>query len=367
MSLLENNYASAQDMPLIGPTRPLPPSSVVKRLQQGAFVDLSCDKDNRIELIPALVPLLGHSKAYSTFYMSWLKKKDALNQDIFLIGSTGPLRRWLALHFCAIHGREVEYVALSGDTTESGVPKSCFVDMLFSSHIDLKQRREILPGGTSVFMDQAVVRAAIHGRVLVLEGLERAERNVLPVINNLLENREMALEDGRFLMAATRYDALARTQKKMDPRFIRTHPKFRVVALGVAVPPNPGTPLDPPLRSRFQGCRVFAVPPALLLAFARTRFDLSPAASVRLTAAAQFAALLRGDAKSPASQTHMLTKSPSPQVSEGARTLTVGPDPDSAPLPLLSEAALLSLASLWSRFPRLPVIASLHRALPWRS
>ena len=44
------------------------------------------------------------------------------------------------------------------------------------------------------------VRAALQGRVLVLDALERAERNVLPTLNNLLENREMALDDGRFLM-----------------------------------------------------------------------------------------------------------------------------------------------------------------------
>lgn len=55
---------------------------------------------------------------------------------------------------------------------------------------------------------QCAVRAAIHGRVLVLEGIEKAERNVLPVLNNLLENREMQLDDGRFLMAAERYDKL---------------------------------------------------------------------------------------------------------------------------------------------------------------
>lgn len=42
----------------------------------------------------------------------------------------------------------------------------------------------------------------------MLEGLEKAERNVLPVLNNLLENREMQLEDGRFLMSAERYDKL---------------------------------------------------------------------------------------------------------------------------------------------------------------
>lgn len=44
--------------------------------------------------------------------------------------------------------------------------------------------------------------------MLILEGIEKAERNVLPVLNNLLENREMHLEDGRLLIPASRYDEL---------------------------------------------------------------------------------------------------------------------------------------------------------------
>lgn len=52
------------------------------------------------------------------------------------------------------------------------------------------------------------MRAAIEGRILVIEGVEKAERNVLPVLNNLLENREMHLEDGRFLIPSERYDKL---------------------------------------------------------------------------------------------------------------------------------------------------------------
>ena len=56
------------------------------------------------------------------------------------------------------------------------------------------------------------MRAAVEGRVLVLEGIEKAERNVLPILNNLLENREMQLEDGRFIVAAERYDKLAKVQ-----------------------------------------------------------------------------------------------------------------------------------------------------------
>ena len=40
-----------------------------------------------------------------------------------------------------------------------------------------------------MYFDQSAVNAALHGRVLVVEGLEKVERNVMPVLNNLLENR----------------------------------------------------------------------------------------------------------------------------------------------------------------------------------
>lgn len=124
-------------------------------------------------------------------HLRWMLQKDLLGQDMFLIGRPGPLRRTIAMQYLQLTQRELEYVALSRDTTES----------------DLKQRREI-QNGTAVYFDQSAVRAATQGRVLIIEGIEKAERNVLPVLNNLLENREMHLEDGRFLIPATRYDKL---------------------------------------------------------------------------------------------------------------------------------------------------------------
>jgi hypothetical protein len=67
---------------------------------------------------------------------------------------------------------------------------------------------DFLSACAAVSVLQCAVRAAAEGRILVLEGIEKAERNVLPVLNNLLENREMHLEDGRFLIPASRYDKL---------------------------------------------------------------------------------------------------------------------------------------------------------------
>ncbi|XP_028166963.1 von Willebrand factor A domain-containing protein 8-like [Ostrinia furnacalis] len=170
--------------------------------------------------------------------LRWMMQKDSLGQDMFLLGRPGPTRRKIALQYLELTQRELEYVALSRDTTEA----------------DLKQRREI-QSSTAKYFDQSAVRAAVEGRVLVIEGIEKAERNVLPVLNNLLENREMHLEDGRFLVPAARYDKLLEehgAEEVSKWRLVRVDENFRVIALGLPVPRYSGQPLDPPLRSRFQ-------------------------------------------------------------------------------------------------------------------
>jgi len=163
--------------------------------------------------------------------LRWMAQKDKLGQDMFLLGLPGPARRRLALMYAELTGREVEIVTLSRDTTES-----C-----------LKQRREII-GRSAIFSDQPPVRAALNGRLLILEGIEKAERNVLPTLNNLLENREMHLDDGRFLMAPKTFDELAREMspsEMAEKGILRVHDNFRVLALGLPVPPFPGRSLDP--------------------------------------------------------------------------------------------------------------------------
>lgn len=198
---------------------------------------------------PELVPVKHISDSLPQTvaqHLRWIMQKDLLGQDMFLIGPPGPLRRSIAMQYLELTKREVEYVALSRDTTET----------------DLKQRREIR-SGTAFYIDQCAVRAATQGRVLLLEGLEKAERNVLPVLNNLLENREMQLEDGRFLMSAERYDKLLQehTKEELDSwKIVRVSEDFRVIALGIPVPKYKGNPLDPPLRSRFQARDIYYLP-----------------------------------------------------------------------------------------------------------
>ncbi|XP_044761445.1 von Willebrand factor A domain-containing protein 8 [Coccinella septempunctata] len=180
----------------------------------------------------------GNENQSTLHHLQWMMKKDLLGQDIFLLGPPGPSKRHLAMQYLELTNRELEYISLSRDTTES----------------DLKQRREIIDG-TAKYFDQSAVRAATEGRVLVLDGIEKAERNVLPVLNNLLENREMHLEDGRSLIPAHRYDELLEKygEEEMNKwKLVRVDENFRVIAIGLPVPRYRGNPLDPPLRSRFQ-------------------------------------------------------------------------------------------------------------------
>jgi len=176
--------------------------------------------------------------------LRWMMQKVKMKQDMLLLGAPGPLLRHTVFRFCELFRREVEYVGITRDTSEA----------------DLKQRCEIRNGGVE-YVDQAPVRAALHGRVLVLEGIEKAERNVLPLLNNLLENREMALEDRRFLLAPERAEQLQSEGRgsAWAEKLVPVHPEFIVVALGL---PGRGNPLDPPLRSRFASFSVSPTAPS---------------------------------------------------------------------------------------------------------
>nr|CAJ2467816.1 unnamed protein product [Leishmania braziliensis] len=198
-------------------------------------------------------------------YLRWIAQKEQLGQDMCLIGDPGPAMRWLVMLYSHLTRREIRVVYLNSDITES----------------DLKQRREIR-NGNLIYDDQSAVSAAVEGQLLVLEGLTRVERNVLPVINNLLENREMHLDNGSVLIHPARYDSLLQKlyESKLQQRghqqqsasdglrnveliaeakrelaqmgLVRVSERFRVIGITVPVPPYEGNPLDPPLRSRFQ-------------------------------------------------------------------------------------------------------------------
>jgi hypothetical protein len=176
-------------------------------------------------------------------HLEWMSKKRALKQD-FLLLSPPPTQftRLIALEFAHLNNLQVEIVSLSPDTTEA----------------DLKTRRDLVNSSVK-FSDQAPVRAALQGKMLILDGLEKCERNILPTLNNLLENREINLDDGRLIVSHSRFQTLLKNTAEASLRssgIVSAHPDFFVVSLTSPIPPYRGRPLDPPLRSRFQVRRV---------------------------------------------------------------------------------------------------------------
>ncbi|KAI8855148.1 AAA domain-containing protein [Chytridium lagenaria] len=208
-------------------------------------VKLSISDPRVWELVPDIVSPFYEDSQEILHHLRWIMQKDRMHQVIKnsrlganFVSPPGNLKRRLIFKYAELARREIEYVCLSKDTTEG----------------DLKQRREIFNGYSS-FADGPCVRAAVNGRILVLDGIEKAERNVMPILNNLLENREMNLEDGTFLVHPARYDSLAKqySKEKIEEWKLRkTSERFFVVALGVPIPRYEGNHLDPPFRSRFQ-------------------------------------------------------------------------------------------------------------------
>lgn len=235
-----------------------PPPSAVTAFSVG---DMKYEADTMAQRDVTRVP--GHPSGFGRWaaplldtpehraHIRWLMQKDQLRQDVLLIGENmGELRR-LAMEWMRLSNREVEHVLLSQDT----------------GHEDLRQRKE-LSQNSSIHVDQAAVRAATNGRVLLLEGMERTERNILPLLNNLLENRELNLDDGRILLPEHRLGSNA----DAGPTVEAVHPDFRVIGLlhvAKGTAENVVHKLDPPLRSRFQARLVPSVSASSTLAVLR--------------------------------------------------------------------------------------------------
>ena len=162
-------------------------------------------------------------------------KYSVLRADVMLVGSvsSNSVKRRVVREFCQLRQLpSPEFVSLSRDMGVSDLRDS----------FDMR-------GGSLVLTPGPVWRAAERGRILVLDGLNKADINVLPLMNDLLENRSMPLADGRLLIAAKAFDAVDVARRS---RFARCSEHFAVVGLALPVPPltNVGTTIDPPVRSR---------------------------------------------------------------------------------------------------------------------
>jgi MoxR-like ATPase len=192
-------------------------------------------------------------------HLRWIMQKDSLRQDALLAapGGAGIIQcRRLAMAYAELVQRPVELLTITSDTTVHDIlQRRVFVDQG-----DVKDTNSLHHRGY-VWKDQAAVRAALGGHILILDGLQRAECNVMAALNCLLANRELYLEDGRTLIPREVYlNFKEEGWIRRNPQIVPISDDFRVIALWSRNLYR----LDPETRSRFQICRVDTPPSGLL-------------------------------------------------------------------------------------------------------
>jgi von Willebrand factor A domain-containing protein 8 len=156
-----------------------PSPEVISTLTLGdiSFPDPAAANPSRLPHFAPLDPNDPRTREHLYF----LLQKFALGQDVFLIAQPGPYARRLALTFCRCPRTPVSiHVVLT--TLQHGKRRiriCCAASDV--SETELKQGREIREGGNLVYVDSATVRAVKAGRILIIEGIEKAERGIMPV------------------------------------------------------------------------------------------------------------------------------------------------------------------------------------------
>ncbi|KAF3429906.1 hypothetical protein E2986_02885 [Frieseomelitta varia] len=101
---------------------------------------------------------------------------------------------------------------------------------------DLIQQRTTLSNGDTVWKNSPLVDAALHGKLAILDGINRIDPSTLAILHRLVHDRELQLHDGKRLVRADRYDEIKEKHSKSDAELqesgvLRIHPSFRIIAL----------------------------------------------------------------------------------------------------------------------------------------
>ena len=134
---------------------------------------------------------------------------DAGARFLLLLGNQGTGKNRVVDHLLQSLRWEREYMQLHRDSTVASLTLA-----------------PTLRGGVVRWEDSALVRAARHGRVLVIDELDKAPGEVTAVLKSLVDDGDMLLGDGRRIVAG--HAAASAGDSAME---IRCHPRFMIIAL----------------------------------------------------------------------------------------------------------------------------------------
>lgn len=143
--------------------------------------------------------------------------------------------------FCVVGPRGSGKSALISELCHR-LNQHCEVLMLYQDMTarDLIQQRTTKLNGDTVWRDSALVKAALDGHTIVLDGIHRLHSSTIAVLHRLIHDREIQLYCGKRLIAQEKYDGFLEDGVTVDEletnRVFPIHPAFRIVAL--AEPPT---------------------------------------------------------------------------------------------------------------------------------
>lgn len=158
--------------------------------------------------------------------------------DICLVGPKGCGKSLIIDQFASLLNYPMEYFVLYKDLSAR----------------ELLQQRITNANGDTLWQNTPLVEAALHGRLLVLDGIHRLNNDTLVSLQRIIQDRELFLPDGTRLLryemlhrekgihfssidfSHDRYDRLENPATSIR----RIHPSFRIVAL--AEPPIGNNP-----------------------------------------------------------------------------------------------------------------------------
>ena len=158
----------------------------------------------------------------------------AVGRDILLLGGKGEGKTVVVNAFADALGYKTEVMSLYKDMTAR----------------DLLQRRVTDSNGNTNWAPSPLVTAALHGRVAILDGVDRISSDTLASLQRLVQDRAVDLFDGTRLRPAAHVDMYTGMGGAMEggvdalggahDAVLKVHPAFRVVAVGA--PPNDDNP-----------------------------------------------------------------------------------------------------------------------------
>ena len=158
----------------------------------------------------------------------------AVGRDILLLGGKGEGKTVVVNAFADALGYKTEVMSLYKDMTAR----------------DLLQRRVTDSNGNTNWAPSPLVTAALHGRVAILDGVDRISSDTLASLQRLVQDRAVDLFDGTRLRPAAHVDMYAGMGGAIEggvdalggahDAVLKVHPAFRVVAVGA--PPADDNP-----------------------------------------------------------------------------------------------------------------------------